>query len=42
MDLKRLVIVLVASFLTLLAYANVAAASGPFSYQPEVPEKLRR
>ncbi len=40
--MKRLFLTLVAALVTLLAYANVAAATGNWSYQPEVPGKLRK
>ncbi|GAW91432.1 AgrD family cyclic lactone autoinducer peptide [Calderihabitans maritimus] len=38
--MKRVVLTLAAAVLTLLAFANVAAATGFWSYQPEVPDKL--
>ncbi|WP_187296541.1 AgrD family cyclic lactone autoinducer peptide [Neomoorella thermoacetica] len=38
--MKRVLVILAATLLSLLALANVAAATGPWSYQPEVPDKL--
>ncbi|CEP67977.1 Staphylococcal AgrD [Moorella glycerini] len=38
--MKRVLVILAAALLSLLAFANVAAATGPWSYQPEVPDKL--
>lgn len=38
--MKRVLVILAATLLSLLAFANVAAASGPWAYQPEVPRKL--
>jgi len=38
--MRRALIILAATLLSLLAFANVAAATGPWSYQPEVPNKL--
>lgn len=40
--MKKILFTLFASVLTLLAFANVAAASGPWGYQPELPSKLRK
>ena len=37
---KSLLVLLAAVTLNLLAFANVASACGPMSYQPEVPGKL--
>jgi len=39
--MKRL-LSLLASLITLVAFANVAAASGAFGYQPELPNSLRK
>lgn len=38
--MRRALIILAATLLSLLAFANVAAATGPWAYQPEVPNKL--
>lgn len=38
--MKRL-LTLLATLITLVAFANVAAASGPMGYQPELPKILR-
>lgn len=38
--MKRIMISVVAAILTLLAFANVAFATGSWGYQPEVPNKL--
>jgi len=38
---RRIVVSLLASLLTILALANIAAASGNAGYQPEVPSKFR-
>ncbi|OIQ10949.1 AgrD family cyclic lactone autoinducer peptide [Neomoorella thermoacetica] len=38
--MKRIMIIMVATLFAILAFANVAAASGPWGYQPEVPAKL--
>ncbi len=38
--MKRILLLLAAGLLTMLAFANIAAACGPWSYQPEVPAKL--
>ena len=32
---------LLAAIITLVAFANVAAATGPMGYQPELPKILR-
>ncbi|MDK2821213.1 MAG: hypothetical protein PWP31_1178, partial [Clostridia bacterium] len=37
---KRIIVSLAVGLLTLIAFANVAAASGSWGYQPGVPEKL--
>ncbi|APC08783.1 cyclic lactone autoinducer peptide [Neomoorella thermoacetica] len=38
--MKRIMIIMVATLFTIFAFANVAAASGPWGYQPKVPAKL--
>jgi len=37
---KRL-LTLLATIITLVAFANVAAATGPVGFQPELPENLK-
>jgi len=39
---RRLIVTLFASLLTLIAFANVASACGPLGYQPELPKALRK
>jgi len=38
--MRRIIITLAATIIAVLAYANIAAACGSWSYQPEVPRKL--
>lgn len=38
--MKRIIVSLAVGLLTLIAFANVAAASGSWGYQPEVPKKM--
>jgi cyclic lactone autoinducer peptide len=40
--MRRILVFLSTSLLTILALANIAAACGSWGYQPEVPEKLRK
>ena len=40
--MKSKLIALFTALLTILAFANVASACGPFSYQPEVPSILKK
>jgi cyclic lactone autoinducer peptide len=39
--MKRL-LSLLAALITLVAFANVAAATGPVGYQPELPKSLKK
>lgn len=39
--MKRAILIVLASLLTLLAFANVASATGPMGYQPELPKTLK-
>ncbi|MDS1030260.1 cyclic lactone autoinducer peptide [Bacillota bacterium LX-D] len=40
--MKRIVISLLASMVTLFAFVNMASACAIFGYQPEVPAKLKK
>lgn len=40
--MKKRVIILLAGLVSLLAFANVAAASGAWGFQPEIPSELRK
>jgi cyclic lactone autoinducer peptide len=40
--MKKAILTLMGAVVTLLAFANIAAACGPYGYQPEVPANLRK
>lgn len=40
--MKKVLVSLCAAALTILALANVAAATGSFGYQPELPSALKK
>ena len=40
--MRRIMVFLATWALTILALANIAAACGSWSYQPEVPAQLRK
>ncbi|MGF7185450.1 cyclic lactone autoinducer peptide [Desulfitispora alkaliphila] len=39
--MKKKLITLISLVVTFFAFANVAAATGPYAYEPEVPEELK-
>ncbi|NLO89944.1 MAG: cyclic lactone autoinducer peptide [Clostridia bacterium] len=39
--MRKIFVSLLASILTVLAFANIAAASGNCGYQPEIPSRFK-